>query len=38
MVLSVNGTVFGVSNALAAELGRVPFGDATALLMVFGER
>ena len=31
MVLSVNGTVFGVSNALAAELGDVPFGDAIGL-------
>lgn len=36
MVLSVNGTVFGVSNALAAELDAgaadVRFGDATDLL------
>ncbi|PTX54631.1 NitT/TauT family transport system ATP-binding protein [Litoreibacter ponti] len=32
MVLSVNGTVFGVSNAVAAKLGDVPFGDADALL------
>ena len=32
MVLSVNGTVFGVSNALSARVGDVPFGDAHALL------
>ncbi len=32
MVLSVNGTVFGVSNAVASELGDVRFGDTTALL------
>ncbi|MEL6682130.1 MAG: CmpA/NrtA family ABC transporter substrate-binding protein [Pseudomonadota bacterium] len=32
MVLSVNGTVFGVSNSLAQELGSVPFGDARAVL------
>ncbi|HCP82581.1 MAG TPA: nitrate transporter [Octadecabacter sp.] len=32
MVLSVNGTVFGVSNALAEKLGEVPFGDAKAVL------
>ncbi len=32
MVLSVNGTVFGVSAALAADLGAVPFGDARAVL------
>lgn len=32
MVLSVNGTVFGMSNALADQVGDVPFGDAKALL------
>ena len=32
MVSSVNGTVFGVSNAVANEIGEVPFGDADALL------
>jgi len=32
MVLSVNGTVFGVSNDVAADIGTVPFGDAHALL------
>ncbi|MDX8348222.1 CmpA/NrtA family ABC transporter substrate-binding protein [Cognatiyoonia sp. IB215446] len=32
MVLSVNGTVFGVSNAVAEALGPVPFGDANAVL------
>jgi ABC-type nitrate/sulfonate/bicarbonate transport system substrate-binding protein len=31
MVLSVNGTVFGVSNAVAADLGELPFGNAQAL-------
>jgi two-component system, oxyanion-binding sensor len=31
-VLSVNGTVFGVSLDLAARLGPLPFGDAKALL------
>lgn len=38
MVLSVNGTVFGVSNALAAEIGTVPFGDANALLQALCTR
>lgn len=38
MVLSVNGTVFGVSNAIAAELGPVPFGDAAALLSALSTR
>ncbi|MEL6840546.1 MAG: CmpA/NrtA family ABC transporter substrate-binding protein [Pseudomonadota bacterium] len=32
MVLSVNGTVFGVSADLAKVLGAVPFGDARAVL------
>lgn len=32
MVLSVNGTVFGVSEALAADLGPLPFGNAQLLL------
>lgn len=32
MVLSVNGTVFGISNALSADIGTLPFGDANALL------
>ncbi|WP_299285522.1 CmpA/NrtA family ABC transporter substrate-binding protein [uncultured Tateyamaria sp.] len=32
MVLSVNGTVFGVSEALAGDLGAVQFGDAQTLL------
>ena len=32
MVLSVNGTVFGVSNERASEIGTLPFGDAKALL------
>ncbi len=32
MVLSVNGTVFGVSNAVASTLEDVRFGDTTALL------
>lgn len=32
MVLSVNGTVFGASNELAAEIGDVPFGDAAQVL------
>lgn len=31
MVLSVNGTVFGVSNEIASALGEVPFGEAAAL-------
>ena len=38
MVLSVNGTVFGVSNTLAAELGPLPFGDASALLSALAAR
>jgi ABC-type nitrate/sulfonate/bicarbonate transport system substrate-binding protein len=38
MVLSVNGTVFGVSNALAADIGPVPFGDARALLSALAAR
>lgn len=37
MVLSVNGTVFGVSNALAETLGVMPFGQAKILLERFGE-
>ncbi|MEP2919164.1 MAG: CmpA/NrtA family ABC transporter substrate-binding protein [Sulfitobacter sp.] len=32
MGLSANGTVFGVSTRLAADLGPVPFGDPQALL------
>lgn len=38
MVLSVNGTVFGVSNALAAELGDLRFGDTAGLLSALGAR
>lgn len=38
MVLSVNGTVFGVSNAVAADLADVPFGDAQALVKALGAR
>ena len=38
MVLSVNGTVFGASNALANSLGDVPFGDAKAVLAALGAR
>ncbi len=38
MVLSVNGTVFGVSNTLAADIGHVPFGDAHALLRALSLR
>lgn len=38
MILSVNGTVFGVSNDVAADLGDVPFGDAHALLRALGAR
>lgn len=38
MVLSVNGTVFGVSKALGAEIGPLPFGDAKALLAALGKR
>ncbi len=32
MVLSVNGTVFGLAKALSSEIGPVTFGDATGLL------
>ncbi|MFT6092036.1 MAG: NitT/TauT family transport system ATP-binding protein [Sulfitobacter sp.] len=38
MVLSVNGTVFGVSNDVAADIGTVPFGDANALLSALSTR
>lgn len=38
MVLSVNGTVFGVSNMVASEIGDVPFGDAHALLKALSTR
>ena len=38
MVLSVNGTVFGVSNEVATDLGDVPFGDATAILAALSAR
>jgi len=38
MILSVNGTVFGASNALAAELGPLRFGDARAILTALGAR
>lgn len=38
MVLSVNGTVFGASDALAAELGPLLFGDAHALLAAIAAR
>ncbi len=38
MVLSVNGTVFGVSNDVAADIGPVPFGDANALLAALSAR
>lgn len=38
MVLSVNGTVFGVSNAVAADLGEVQFGDAQGLLAALAAR
>jgi len=37
MVLSVNGTVFGVSNALAEKLGSPCFGNARALLDALGK-
>ena len=37
MVLSVNGTVFGVSKETARELGSLPFGDATTLLKALGK-
>jgi len=32
MVLSMNGTVFGVSNAVSETLGAVPFGEAETIL------
>jgi len=38
MVLSVNGTVFGVSNAVANDLAEVSFGDANALIKALGAR
>ncbi|AEI95890.1 CmpA/NrtA family ABC transporter substrate-binding protein [Roseobacter litoralis] len=38
MVLSVNGTVFGVSNDVALDIGAVPFGDAKALLSALSTR
>lgn len=38
MVLSVNGTVFGVSNEVAADIGPVPFGDAHVLLAALSAR
>ena len=38
MVLSVNGTVFGVSNDVAADIGPVPFGDAGVLLSALNAR
>ncbi len=38
MVLSVNGTVFGASNTLAADLGDTTFGDATGLLNSLSKR
>ena len=38
MVLSVNGTVFGISNALAETLDLVPFGDARQLLNQLASR
>ena len=38
MVLSVNGTVFGVSNAVGADLADVAFGDAQALVRALGAR
>ena len=38
MVLSVNGTVFGVSNAVASALEDVRFGDTTALLSGLSSR
>jgi len=38
MVLSVNGTVFGVSNTLAAELADVPFGKPETLLATLARR
>lgn len=38
MVLSVNGTVFGVSNRLQDDVRSVPFGDADGLLAAFAVR
>lgn len=38
MVLSVNGTVFGVSNAVAEELRGVEFGDAAGILAALNAR
>ena len=38
MVLSVNGTIFGVSNALAGDLGDVAFGQADTLLQALKSR
>lgn len=38
MVLSVNGTVFGVSNDVAAELSGVRFGDAAGILAALAAR
>jgi NitT/TauT family transport system ATP-binding protein len=38
MVLSVNGTVFGVSHDVAADIGPLPFGDAHALLDALNTR
>ena len=38
MVLSVNGTVFGVSNDVASQIGPVPFGDARSLLTALSIR
>jgi two-component system, oxyanion-binding sensor len=38
MGLSVNGTVFGVSQKLAGDLGPVPFGDPHALLRALAGR
>jgi NitT/TauT family transport system ATP-binding protein len=38
MVLSVNGTVFGVSNSLQVDVQSVPFGDANGLLAALVKR
>ncbi|MFK7754942.1 MAG: CmpA/NrtA family ABC transporter substrate-binding protein [Sedimentitalea sp.] len=38
MVLSVNGTVLGVSNELASDIGTVPFGNADAILAALVRR
>ncbi len=38
MVLSVNGTVFGVSNTVAKDLSGVAFGDAQALVSALATR